>query len=328
MNVTPHISEGFALGFGPAGGGEALRLEVPALGCGAKAETLWGGARPGGSREGFGLFEEGDWLLGVARVAVVDALDHHTEETYRALFAVVRAAGRQVARIWNYVPEINADAPEGLENYRVFCRGRARACDAEAGALPAASAVGGEPGWLVVVFAAARGNPQNKENPEQVPAYEYPLDYGPRAPSFSRAAQVEANGRRWTFISGTAAIKGHATVSADSLEGQIDCTLDNLRLISGACGLGARLGEADVGASQTMPARKAEGEGEVERHFKVYLRRAEDLDVVRAVLEARLLRPADRVAWLACAICRAELQIEIEVTVIDLPGPGGGSVTG
>jgi hypothetical protein len=138
------------------------------------------------------------------------------------------------------------------------------------------------------------------ENPEQMPAYKYPAEHGPRSPSFSRAMQVEADGRRWTFVSGTAAIKGHGTMAADSLVGQIEYTIDNLRLISEACKLGASLG-----ADRTA-----------ERHFKVYLRHAEDFAATRAALMERLLRPEDRVVWLRSDICRSALKLEIEATVI------------
>ncbi len=157
-----------------------------------------------------------------------------------------------------------------------------------------------------------------KENPEQVPAYEYPEDYGPKSPSFSRAMQVVADGRRWTFVSGTAAIKGHLSMAAGDLAGQIDCTLDNLRLISAACGLGETLGAG--GATGAEDGRVTNGRG-VERHFKVYLRHARDLAAARARLEAPggrgLFVAGDRVTWLRSDICRAELLIEIEATVAD-----------
>lgn len=179
----------------------------------------------------------------------------------------------------------------------MFCLGRAKAFDRAqwTGALPAASAVGGAPGMIAVIFAAARTHPVAKENPEQVPAYEYPADYGPRAPSFSRAMQVAADGRLWTFISGTAAIKGHTSLAGGDLPGQIECTLDNLRLISDACGL---------------------GEGKSERHFKVYLRNAGDLAAAKAALDGVLLKDGDQVTWLHADICRAELLIEIEATIL------------
>src|SRR5690606_18758705 len=145
---------------------------------------------------------------------------------------------------------------EGLETYRVFCRGRSLAFERAgwAGPVPAASAVGGPPGMIAVLFAAARETPQARENPEQMPAYEYPSDYRPRSPRFARAMQVPADGRVWTFVSGTTAIKGHRSMATGDLGGQIACTLDNLRLISEACGLGGNLG-ASAGA---------------ERHFKIY----------------------------------------------------------
>jgi hypothetical protein len=113
---------------------------------------------------------------------------------------------------------------------------------------------------------------------------------------------VEEAGARYVFISGTAAIKGHATVAAGDLGGQIACTLDNLRIISLGCGLGQRLGE---GSDPTW-----------QRHFKIYLRRAEDYMKAAAALEGALFSPQDRVTWLQSDICRAALLIEIEATLV------------
>ncbi len=155
---------------------------------------------------------------------------------------------------------------------------------------------------IEVVFAAGQAGPRHVENPEQVPAYLYPAEHGPRPPSFSRATVVEEGGRRGVFVSGTAAIKGHATVGAGSLSEQIGYTLDNLRLISRASGVGGALG-ADGGGAQWT------------RHFKVYLRREADLAEARRLLEGALVFPGDRVCWLRSDICRAELDIEIEATL-------------
>lgn len=308
LKSQSQMSVGFRFEFGSeavSGSG----LPVPVLG-GADRETLFGGARAVGHAAGFALFEHGDWLVGVRLAEACVDLGAQTEAIYRDLFSVVRVGGRRLARIWNYLPAINEDAAEGLENYRVFCRGRAAAFEAEHdGVPPAASAVGGVPGRLAVMFAAPLAEPRIVENPEQTPAYEYPPEHGPRSPSFSRAAQVVANGRRWTFVSGTAAIKGHATIAPGDLAGQIDCTLDNLRIISAECGLGEALGLAD--------GRGRGRDSVVERHFKVYLRDAAELDAVRAALEARLLKPTDRVCWLHSDICRAALKLEIEATLIE-----------
>ncbi|MBC8011806.1 MAG: hypothetical protein H7067_17100, partial [Burkholderiales bacterium] len=104
-------------------------LAVPVL-AGESGETLFGGARGVGQDEadgGFALFEDGDWLIGVRVVEVRVDLGAQAEEIYRDLLKLAGARGRRLARIWNYVPAINEDAAEGLENYRVFCRGRAAA---------------------------------------------------------------------------------------------------------------------------------------------------------------------------------------------------------
>jgi hypothetical protein len=136
------------------------------------------------------------------------------------------------------------------------------------------------------------------ENPAQVPAYLYPSEHGPRAPSFARAT-VAADGRA-VFISGTAAIKGHASVAPGETLPQLDCTLDNLAALSRAIGLGDTLG-AGAGFA---------------RHFKIYLRHAEDFSSAAARLDDALLRRGDSVTWLHADICRAELTIEIEATLM------------
>jgi enamine deaminase RidA (YjgF/YER057c/UK114 family) len=102
------------------------------------------------------------------------------------------------------------------------------------------------------------------------------------------------------FISGTAAIEGHETVAPDDTAGQIERTVRNLRLISKTCGL-----DGDLGAKRGG-----------ERHFKVYIRRANELAQIKAALEQTLLMPADRVSYLRSDICRAELTLEIEATLM------------
>jgi chorismate lyase / 3-hydroxybenzoate synthase len=294
---------GFPLNFGfSSAQEEALRLEVPVLN-GEAGETLFAGFPRAGEAEGFELFESGDWLIGCLLEPLGADLGTQTEALYLRLLSLCDAKGRSPVRIWNYVPAINETTDEGLEAYRVFCRGRALAFEKAGwtGPVPAASAVGGAPGRLAVMFAACRQTPRAHENPDQIPAYEYPPEHGPRSPSFSRAMQVNADGRRWSFVSGTASIKGHETVAPDDLAGQIACTLDNLRIISRVCGLGE-----DLGAGRRC-----------ERHFKVYLRHVGDLARAQAGLADRLFRPGDRVVWLHADICRRALLLEIEATVIE-----------
>lgn len=286
----------------PSKNGHRLVVNVPCL-AGMDAEEIFPPVTLESQEPGLTIYRAGDLLLGhgTERLAGAD-IDGHTRRLYQRMLSACQ--GFSLYRIWNYVPQINA-VVAGLENYRAFCRGRSEMFERSLGSdykrlLPAASGVGCDDDRITVVFAAGLVPPTHIENPEQVPAYEYPKEHGPRAPSFSRATEAVANGRKYVFISGTAAIKGHATVAPGSLPEQVACTLDNLRLISRATGLGDSVG----------------AEGGWTRHFKVYLRRAEDLLHARSLLEGPLLGADDRVTWLRSDICRPALNIEIEATLV------------
>jgi len=160
-------------------------------------EGLFNSARPIVRMGALALFAADDWLLGAARVSTRAGLEASALQLYRDIFQA--AKGWHLARIWNYVPDINCHGPDGLENYRLFCRGRSLAFEEEYGTgsrtwMPSASAVGCEPAVLTVAFAASRNQPHHHENPLQVPAYNYPIEYGPRSPSFARATVVPGQG--------------------------------------------------------------------------------------------------------------------------------------
>jgi chorismate lyase/3-hydroxybenzoate synthase len=280
----------------------AINVDVPFLG-GTATELIFASATPAPTEQGVRLFRAGHWLFGHAQEPFIPAeLASRTEALYQRIFAATR--GRQLYRIWNYVPEINAHTA-GLEHYRGFCQGRSLAFESALGAgfqprLPAASAVGRNGTLIDVIFAAGETTPAHHENPEQVPAYHYPIEHGPRAPSFARATVVREGGQTWTFISGTSAIKGHQTIAPGRLEAQLECTLDNLRLISRKSGLGDNLG-----------ADRA-----TQRQFKVYLRHAADYPAAREILDRSLVVSGDAVTYLNADICRAALNVEIEATIV------------
>jgi enamine deaminase RidA (YjgF/YER057c/UK114 family) len=279
---------------------------LPVLG-GEGTEDLFHGARRTGSVGPVAIFEGEGWRLGVASSLCESGLEEATMRLYGAILGAAR--GWNLARIWNYVPAINAPGPAGLENYMIFCRARSLAFEETfgvgfKGALPSASAVGTASGALTVVFAASEALPIHYENPLQVPAYEYPDEYGPRAPSFARGTVVPGGAGATVFISGTAAIRGHKTVAPRLTPEQLDYSVENLSRISEACGLG---GSLDRG-------------GRSERHFKVYLRSPEDLDLVSATLRERLLSDGDHVSYLRADLCRTALQVEIEATLFGVAG--------
>ncbi len=228
-------------------------------------------------------------IVGVACVAVdVDQLEEESHALYQALLKACE--GLNLYRIWNWVPNINRNAPNQNEHYRLFCAGRARAfndafaSDSEA-RMPAASAVGLACNHLVVCFTGGTAAAEHRENPRQMPAYRYPQTYGPCPPSFARATRI-GTVQPWTFISGTASIIESETQFTDDLNGQLEVTLENLRLV----------GVADASR----------------RFIRVYLRHWKDLQKVQAFLEQQLLKPQDEVSYLESDLCRADLLVEIE----------------
>lgn len=283
-----------------ANGTSKLALALPVL-HGANIERLLEPTDAVTPREDFRVFENEGHAAGFAVAAPDGDLETATKELYRRLFAVT--AGRQLYRIWNYVPKINHIEDE-LENYRRFCRGRSLAFEEHFGRgfrqhLPAASAVGTTGGALAVAFVAGDVAAQHFENPKQVPAFEYPPAYGPRPPSFSRATLINTPAQRQIFISGTAAIRGHATVAAHDLAAQLACTRENLSLIAATAGAGNDFGAKD-GWRRTM---------------KVYIRHASDFPRVRGDLEQHWLRDGDSVTYLHADLCRADLLVEIEAVL-------------
>ncbi|MGH8150795.1 MAG: pteridine-dependent deoxygenase, partial [Steroidobacteraceae bacterium] len=131
------------------------------------------------------------------------------------------------------------------------------------------------------------------ENPRQVSAYRYPRQYGPAAPTFSRAMLLS---ERLLMVSGTASIVGHASRHPGSLASQIDETLANLECVL------ARATALEPALPRGWGAHSL---------LKVYLRRRASAAEAAARLAARL-PPAVRYVILEADICRAELLVEID----------------
>jgi len=219
------------------------------------------------------------------------ALEDVVEQAYDAIFEFLAQTGfAEPIRFWNYLTAI-LDDDQGLDRYRRFNIGRHRAFMAHLhqAVPPAASGVGGLEGASVIYFLAARTAAKAIENPRQVSAYDYPQQYGPRSPSFSRAGLYEGG----LFISGTASIVGHETLHCGDLAAQVAETLENLRAVIGNAGLEAALANAQGWS------------------LKVYLRdplfRARIAPAITAMFgeESQSL-------YLHGDVCRSDLQIEIE----------------
>jgi chorismate lyase / 3-hydroxybenzoate synthase len=285
---------------GPADDDLALHVALPVLG-GPPIEPLLPAGVAAISSQGCTLFRGEDETAGFS--VAPDGAD--LESAARDLYTrILRAVGdRRLCRIWNYVPRINAVAG-GLENYRRFCRGRSLAFEDAFGSgfereLPSASAVGAKAGPLAVAFLATMAEALHFENPRQMPAFAYPPDYGPRAPSFSRATRVQGERGLKLFISGTAAIRGHETIAPNDVARQLPCTIENLQVIAETSGAGPA-----IGAVQGW-----------RRAFNVYLRHAADFNMVKNHLECHMLSAGDEVTYLQADLCRADLRVEIEAVL-------------
>lgn len=221
-----------------------------------------------------------------------------TEAAYRHLLAAVRPGPRPyLIRIWNYLGAINAGEGDA-ERYRRFCIGRDAAVDAMFRAPPpAATAIGAPaadaPFSLLALCSAEPGIAL--ENPRQTPAWQYPREYGPVPPGFSRGAVLRDGDTQVLLASGTASIVGHVSRHPGDVLAQLDESLTNLEVLLEE---GCRRAGADFHPG-TLQA------------LRIYLRDPAAMPAVAARLADRGW-PLTRIAFLHGDICRRELDIELE----------------
>ncbi|KVM95058.1 hypothetical protein [Burkholderia diffusa] len=240
-------------------------------------------------------------------------LERATYDAYRALFDVLDMLGiAHPLRIWNTVPAINA-LQFGIERYRQFNIGRQRAFDAcrraLTGSVPAACALGSvvpverdtpPAAPLAIHFIASRTPADPVENPRQVSAYHYPAEYGPRAPTFARAAAWPGDDAApLLFVSGTASIVGHRTVHRGDVVAQTRETIANLAAVLEQA---ARQGHGPFALADLS--------------YRVYVRDAGDAAALAAI--ERVLReaagPGVRPLFVHADVCRDDLLVEIEAS--------------
>ena len=266
-------------------------LDVPMpLHSGPQTERIFRGAI--GRSDGASQLVERDSFLAGAAVAPKEMSPREAASfLYNELFRVL--GERHLCRVWNYVPRIN-ERTLGEENYREFNAGRLDAFRKHYGAefrprLPAASALGTQSGAMALAFLASSEKPVHFENPEQIPACDYPKDYGHQPPAFARGTMMKLDGDSRWFLAGTASIKGHLTLGQTCAE-QLGLTLDNIRLMK-------RTMSVPSGATT---------------EWKVFVRNARDIDECRAIFGKAYPDDLERTMFLQADICRSCLLVEIE----------------
>lgn len=228
-----------------------------------------------------------------------DSLEDAVEHLYREFFATLENQGYpHQLRIWNYFHDINRETP-GLERYRSFCIGRHRVLEAIPefeGTLPAATAIGSHAPGLQLYALAAREPGVQIENPRQISAFNYPEQYGPRSPSFSRATVKRWAGQDHFYISGTASIVGHESRHTEDAVQQLDEIIANIDALLGEAHRVSGLGLASPTELSLL---------------KVYVRNPSEIEAIRTRVEQHLGSSVP-VIYLHGDICRSDLLVEIE----------------
>ena len=182
-----------------------------AVRCGGNAQVRWAG--------------NGDYTFAAVEIdeAQCGGIAEAARHAYRALDAWIGdSTTPHVLRIWNYLDAINAGDGDA-ERYREFCRGpcRRHARRVRPRFLPAATAIGVRTSVPRVYWIAARARGGAGESASaQRLALSAPVR--PSAPTFARGPCMRRRFPPQLYISGTAAIVGHASHHHGDFAAQVD----------------------------------------------------------------------------------------------------------
>lgn len=211
------------------------------------------------------------------------------------------------ARMWNFIPGIHDEVTEHGNRYELFNEGRFTGFCKWFGneqsfptMLPAASAVGHDHDRLIMTALGTRAEGRRIDNPRQVPAFRYSKDHGVRPPCFVRAVLTEFRDGPRLLVSGTASILGEDSMHRASIELQTKETFRNLdHLVRNAsC-------THDFSLEGVESAR-------------VYHPGASNRGWLMDAVQRRLPATAS-LEFVPAWLCRPELLVEIEMTIVPCP---------
>ncbi len=227
---------------------------------------------------------------------------------------MAKASFRDVIRTWLYTGNIT-EVEGGIERYRELNRARTEFFEAEhaEGRMP--SGPGGEIRYPASTGIGMRSSsidigclalqterPDTRivtlENPGQTAAFDYDASFSIKSPKFSRAMAAVIGDYVTTWISGTASIIDSESVHLGDAAQQTEQTIDNIQNLIAAENF-ARHGVLGAGAELADLAK-----------VRVYVKRAEDYEVCRAVCERRF--GSLPTIYAQADVCRPELLVEIE----------------
>ncbi len=242
-----------------------------------------------------------------------ESVQQQSQEVFDKLDNLLTAYGYgvdDIVRQWNFIGSI-VSYKNGKQNYQEFNDARTRyyAKGQWKNGYPAATGIGavGE-GIIVGAIAFQKVGEGVKgvypiDNPLQVAAHIYSkrvlIDDDQNAmkstPKFERAKLIETARGACCFVSGTAAIRGEESVDADSARSQTVKTIENIEYL---------VSKENLVCFGCKPYDL--------QYVKllVYVKRAEDYDEVRAVVEEYY--PQIPIFYTIADVCRSELLVEIE----------------
>ena len=252
------------------------------------------------------VFHNDQYLLASVPVTLLEnlAIDQATEKAYSMIFQLLQEWGYPyLIRTWNFFADITQDGYAGVNNYQLFCTGRARAYQQHnipTQSYPAATVIGTHDENLYIYFIAAKSPGIGIENTKQVSAFEYPSTYSEDPPLFSRAMLHRNHHQQILFISGTASITGHNTQHEGDINSQAEVCLDNIQ----------HLLNTAIQEHQFTNIRLSDF-----TQFKIYIKHAEHLNSVKTHLQHQLGNHAS-IIYLQGDMCRSDLLVEIEALSI------------
>ena len=262
------------------------------------------------------FIETGGRILIFGEIGDFDDIEETTYRSYSAIFDTLRNKGySSLVRFWNFIPHINEEGSGSIENYRIFCVGRARAFNQKGiqeQRMPAATGIGSHSDAIVGYLVATKHNDHlHIENPVQSPAYTYPFRYSPKPPSFARGTaldetSLDSSGGTRFYLSGTASIRQAETIWKGDVEKQLHTTMENINFLINT--------ENPQLHGRTSPMNLSDF-----GHFKVYFRRSEDYARIKELLVEDWQIDSEKLYFMNVDICRSDLLVELEGCINDLP---------
>ncbi len=238
----------------------------------------------------------------------------NTFQQMQADLAGVGVKFDQIVRTWLYLGDIVGHEKETqrykelnrarTDFFKPFHFGNSRVSAAPGAAVyPASTGIGTDGRDLLmscVALATKRDDVSLTplENPRQTAACDYSPAYSPESPKFARAMAIRIGRADTVLVSGTASITDSESRFIDDVRGQTQQTLDNIAALISA---------------ENFQRHSLQGGGQTLDDLaiaRVYIKRQEDYDRVKAICEARLGELPT--IYAVADICRPELLVEIE----------------